>query len=454
MVGNILTWIKANLLIVISIALIVILLPVGWFFSSGWNSSIQEKAAKAYSDEKRKLTQASSVDYSLPRVLKDEEPLSESRAPNAIVTRFYKERKEQREAQVNEVIERGTLFNQANHSVPVADLLPSAGSESELRRKGYKLGQLIAGTPEAPSLYARLLRKLNAGDAPEPETLASSLSQYKKQQEESYAATSTDGRVSTADADRLKQDLIKRRLGEYAGRAESIAFYCPLTAIQTEKPEKGYSHVPATEPGYDSIKEGPVYTWVWDYWIISDLLRAVSAANTDPSGVSLAVPDAPVKHVERIRVNEFIVADAVIEVNIDDFGGRGGRGGRGGSSSNPASDDKDQFKAYTNRHQQPNNAFDVRYAEMTVIASSQQLPALFDALGKTNYMTVVDADIEQVDVQDALLNGYYYGDDHVVRARIKIETVWLRSWTTEFMPEKVKQTLGIATGSNEDLSDG
>jgi hypothetical protein len=453
MVGNILTWIKANLLIVISIALIVILLPVGWFFSSGWNSSIQEKAAKAYSDEKRKLTQASSVDYSLPRVLKDEEPLSESRAPNAIVTRFYKERKEQRESQVNEVIERGTLFNQANHSVPVDDLLPSAGSESELRRKGYKLGQLIAGTPEAPSLYARLLRKLNAGDAPESATLSSSLSQYKKQQEESYAATSTDGRVSTADADRLKQDLIKRRLGEYAGRAESIAFYCPLSAIQTEQSEKGYSHVPATEPGYDSIKEGPVYTWVWDYWIISDILRAVSAANTDPSGVSLAVPDAPVKHIERIRVNEFLVADAVIDIDID-FGGSKRPGGRGTTSDPTSNADKDQFKAYTGRHQQPNNAFDVRYAEMTVIASSQQLPALFDALGKTNYMTVVDADIEQVDVQAALLNGYYYGDDHVVRARIKIETVWLRSWTTEFMPEKVKQTLGIATGSNEDLSDG
>ena len=319
MAGNILAWIKANLLIVISIALIVILLPVGWFFSSGWNKSIQENASKAYSDEQRKLTQASTVDYTLPRVLKDEQPLTESRAPNAIVTRFYKDQKEQRETQVNEVIERGTEFNQSNHDVPVSGLLPKPESARDLRSKGYKLGQLVAGTVEAPSIYARLLRKLNAGSAPDAEALSSSLSQYKKQQEESYAATSADGRVSEEDARRLEQDLIKRRLGEYAGRAESIAFYCPLEAIQTAQPEDDYSHVPSTEPGYDSITESAVYTWVWDYWIISDILRAVGAANTDQSGVSLAVPDAPVKHIERIRVNQFVVAQA--DSNDDDFGG-------------------------------------------------------------------------------------------------------------------------------------
>jgi hypothetical protein len=452
MAGKVLAWIKANLLIVISIALIVILLPVGWFFSSGWNKSIQEKAAKAYSDEKRKLTQASTVDYTLPRVLKDEQPLTESRAPNAIVTRFYKDRKEQREAQVDEVIERGTAFNQANHDVPVSNLLPKAESASELRRNGYKLGQLVAGTVEEPSIYARLLRKLNAGSAPDPIALSSSLSQYKKQQEESYAATSADGRVSEEDAKRLEQDLIKRRLGEYAGRAESIAFYCPLGAIQTAQPETGYSHVPITEPGYDSITEAAVYTWVWDYWIISDILRAVGAANTDQSGVSLAVPDAPIKHIERIRVNQFLVADAVIDVDIDDFGGRGGRGGRGAST--PSTNDEDQLKVYTGRNQQPNDAFDVRYAEMTVIASSEKLPALFDALGKTNYMTVVDVDLEQVSVEEALLNGYYYGEDHVVRAHLKIETVWLRAWTKDLMPDPVKTTLGIPLEQSEDFSDG
>ena len=451
MASKIIAWIKANLLIVISCALIVILLPTGWFFSNSWNKSIQEKATKAFNDEKRRLSSASSIEYSLPAVLKGEEGISETRAPNTIVTNFYKEQKDQRESQVAEVVKRGTAFNQETHSVPVKGLLPEAKDISELRSNGYQLGQLIAGTQEAPSLYARLLRNLNAGDAPIPEVLAQSLNQYKEQQKEIYASTSPDGKVSSAQNDALDDALIQRRLGEYAGRAESIAFYCPLDAIQSDKSEPGFSHVPVTAPGYDSISDSGVYTWVWDYWVISDVLRAVAAANINTAGVALAVPDAPVKHVESIRVHEFVVASA--EDPEDDFstGGRGGRGGRAGSD--PIGTAEAGIKTYTNRSQ--SNAYDIRLVDITVIASSKDLPTFFDALGKTNYMTVVDADLSQVNVWDALQRGYYYGDDHLVRAHLTIETVWLRSWTAPLMPEPVRTTLGVILESdNPDDFDG
>jgi len=456
MAGNILQWIKANLLIVISTALIVILLPVGWFFSNGWNASIRENATEAFNTEKRALSSASSIEYSLPAVLKDEQELSERRAPNAIVTRFYKERKAQRERQVSEVVERGTSFNQADHAVPVQGLLPEAQSPTELRKRGLLLSELIAGTPETPSLYARLLRKLNAGDAPDPEVLANELNQYKKQQEEAYAATSSDGKISDEQAKALDQDLIKRRLGQYAGQAESIAFYCSLSAIQSETPETGTSHVPAIPYDYDSITDSLVYTWVWDYWIISDILRAVSTANTDDAGVSLAVPDAPVKHIEQIRIKEFVVNDnAASTIDPDDMG-RGGRGNQG-YGSDPAttsqSDDPTKINSYTGRTQ--NSAYDIRFVDMTLIASSKDLPKFFDALGKTNYMTVIDVDLSPVDPFEAINNGYYYGDDHLVRAHLTIETVWLRAWTTQFMPKSVKTTLGIVSESdNPDDYDG
>ena len=452
MAGNILQWIKANLLIVISIALIIILLPVGWFFSSGWNSSIQEKASKAYSDEKSKLTRASSIEYSLPAVLKGEQALTENRAPNTIVTDFYLNQIDQRKLQVQQVVERGTAFNKADHTVPLDGLLPEAASPSELRKNGSRLGELIAGTLESPSLYTRLLRKLNAGDAPDAAALASSLSQFKTQQQEQYAATSSDGRISVEQTKLLEQDLIKRRLGEYASKAESIAFYCPLTAIQSETPELGYSHVPAIPPNYDSITEQAVFTWVWDYWVISDVLRAASAANTDASGVSLPVPDAPIKHVELIRVSEFAVATGGSEFDDIDSGGRGARGGRGfGNDDDFAAPSGPKF--YTGRTQ--SNAYDIRTVDLTVIASSKQLPKFFDALAKTNYMTVIDVDLSEVDVYDALSQGYYYGQDHLVRANIKIETVWLRSWTAESMPKSIRDSLGIVLDSDvaEDMTE-
>ncbi|MDF1869031.1 MAG: hypothetical protein P1U30_01470 [Phycisphaerales bacterium] len=459
MAGNIIAWVKANLLIVISSVLILILLPTGWFFSNSWNKSIQEAATEAYNKEKRSLSSASTIEYSLPPVLNGEQDLSESRAPNSIVTSFYKEAKEERQRQVSEVVKRGTGFNKADHVVPVDNLLPDPGSQSNLRKQGTRLSELVAGTPEAPSLYTRLLRKLNAGDAPDPATLAASLSQFKSQQQAAYAATSSDGRVSQEQSDLLDADLIKRRLNEYATQAGSIAFYCPRWAIQTAAPETGYSFIPngieaarQNGIGYDSITEPLVYTWVWDYWIISDVLKAVAAGNIDASGVALAVPDAPVKHVESIRVQEFKVAadNQPNEFQQDDFGG--GRGGRGGTFQATTSEEE-PFLSYTGRTS--SNDFDVRYVDMTIVASSKDLPAFFDALGKTNYMTVVDMDLSPVDVTEALTRGYYYGDDHVVRAHLKIETVWLRSWTAEFMPQAVRQALGVSLGSgNPDDVDG
>jgi len=455
MPGNILQWIKANLLIVASCTLIIILLPTGWFFSNKWNNSIQEKATQAYNDEKGKLKKASEVEYSLPAVLKGEEGLTDKRAPNAIVTRFYKERIQERKDQVAEVVQRGVEFNQADHTVPVDGLLPESSSVSELRKQGYKLGQLIAGTEESPSIYARLLRSLNAGDAPDPEFVTSTIEQFKEQQEENYAATSSDGKVSIEQAALLDQALIKRRLDEYAGRAESIAFYCSIDAIQTSSPEAGYSHVPATPPGYDSINETVVYTWTWDYWIISDILRGISAANTDASGVSLPVPDAPVKHVEKIRVKEFTAAAQTPDDDFSDNSRSGRRGSRGGPST-PDPTNSTVTKSYTGRTGgDMGSLYDIRYVDLTIIASSKDLPAVFDALGKTNYMTVIDADLSQVNVWDALANGYFYGDDHLVRAELTIETVWLRSWTKDLMPKSIRTSLRIVLDSdNPDEYDG
>ncbi len=452
MVGNILQWVKANLLIVISVVLMLILLPTGWFFSNKWNSSIQEKASEAYNTEKRKLSSASKVEYSLPAVLDGEEGLSDNRAPNSLVTNFYKLQMEQRKDQVAEVVNRGENFNRKGHTVPVADLLPTPADASKLRQQGYKLAQLVAGTDESPSIYAKLLRNLNAGDAPDPEALKATLDQFKKQQQDEFAATSSDGRVSDEQNAQLAKALVKRRLDGYAGRAESIAFYCPLSAIQTSTKEAGFSHIPSTVPGYDSISEQAVFTWVWDYWVVSDVLKAVTKANTDSSGVVLSVPDAPVKHVEMIRVGEFAVASA--ELSEEDFSNRrnpSSRSGSGGSSSSSSSD-APVFKTYTNRNANvPGALFDTRLVTMTVIASSQDLPVFFDALGKTNYMTVVDVDIEQVNVWDKLNEGYFYGSDHVVRANIVIESVWLRSWTADLMPKSVRTSLGIA--SDEDLEE-
>jgi hypothetical protein len=98
-----------------------------------------------------------------------------------------------------------------------------------------------------------------------------------------------------------------------------------------------------------------------------------------------------------------------------------------------------------------NKVYDVRRAEMVVVVSSARLNEFLAAIARTNFMTVTDMDLTKVDAWDALRQGYFYGDEHVVRARLTIESVWLRDWMTEFMPRSIRNALEIAEPT---LADG
>jgi hypothetical protein len=74
---------------------------------------------------------------------------------------------------------------------------------------------------------------------------------------------------------------------------------------------------------------------------------------------------------------------------------------------------------------------------------------LIEAISSVNLMTVVAMNIDSVDVMGDLEAGYYYGDDHVVRVTMRIETLWLRPWMAPLMPDGVKRALGIPVPAPE-----
>jgi len=84
------------------------------------------------------------------------------------------------------------------------------------------------------------------------------------------------------------------------------------------------------------------------------------------------------------------------------------------------------------------------------LASYEKLPALINSISSYNFMTVLDADIYAVDQWEQVENGYYAGTDFAVRVELEIETLWLRSWTKEFMPASVREQLGVAADEPTD----
>lgn len=461
---GVLNWIKKNLIIVVSVVLILVFIPAGFVFSSGWNKKIKDEATQAFTSTRSELQRAGSVQYALPGVLEGETTVSETRAPNRAVTRFFEEQRATRVAQVADVVERGTAFNQRDHAELVPGLLPRAANNTTLRSLGMEMAERIAGTVDSAgnviraSVYADLLRRLNAGTPPDPAELGATLAEFSNSEQQRYASGSNDGRLSDAQSQDLARGLVDRRLQEYSGRAKSLTFYASLDAIRSPagQTEPGWSTVPSTPPPQAEITEADAFVWLWDFWTISDVLEAVTLANTDPQTGVLTVPDAPIKRVERVRVAALPVAAASADDASDPFAG-GGRSGRGRASlgGDPA---ESGAPVETHTRRAPNADYDIRMVQLTVIASSRGLPTLFDALGRVNNMTVVDVDITPVDVWADLAQGYYYGEEHVVRATIDIETVWLRSWTLPLMPDRVREAVGAppagqGTGDDQDFEE-
>jgi len=471
--NKIIGFIKANLVVVILVVLILAVLPTGYIFSNKWNKKVHDEANAAYTKEQRSLTKAGKINYSLPAVLEGEANLSETRAPNSAVTAFYEAHKREREEQVNEVVERGTAFNQGDHVELVPGILPKASDDRTLVRLAREMIETIVGTNATPSIYQRKLQRLNAGSPPTPERLTLTLEEIKKREQQGFEDSNADGKMTQAQSDQLQKDLVAHRLGEYIGRAKALTFYCSPAAFvngevnqssnqrQSNNANKGeFSIIPASSPPLSTIDESLVFNWLWDYWIVSDVLDAAALANTDPQTGAMSIPDAPLKRIEQIRISKLDFASESTASAATDDSQTGIRTNsrntsRGNNASNATLAQDDGSATFTGRKGgEPGSAYDIRTIQVVVVASSQGLPAFIDAIARTDYMTVTDLDLEQVDVWSDLEDGYYYGDEHVVRASITIESVWLRSWLAPIMPDQVKSALGIPLAVNPEESDG
>ena len=74
---------------------------------------------------------------------------------------------------------------------------------------------------------------------------------------------------------------------------------------------------------------------------------------------------------------------------------------------------------------------------------SKRIGELIDNLAKSNFITVLRTGITDIDEYEMLQDFYLYGSDDVVEARLTLETIWLREWTSPSMPKEVRLLVGI-----------
>ena len=439
--SGVLNWVKTNIYTVFAVAA-MIAAPVGmWILSGNMNEAVREEVedrAKKISEMSRFEKTNVSFHYPVPGNV----PVDASIAVNRRFLDRYQEVVDVIRKDTDRVRQEVMRINHKDRAVLVPQLFPRPPAELReiLPQNMYRA---------LHKAYEQLLKDVHAGGPPTAAKILEKLQAAREQYLTKIQKRLTDTLTADEQAG-LTEQLTNTRLSYYADAAKGLKVYATLDDL----------NVPASSDFPDRAEgEGMsrMFDWQWRLWVKQDILMALAQCN-EPYN---SIVDAPVKRVVDVFVTDVpgsggAAARAGSAAPTGGFNTGGRKSGRrtGGSSSRgaetgaaPTSVDPsrevplDFGYSFTGRTTNP--LFDVRRAEVVLIVDSEMMPEVFDALARYNFMTILNARVEPVDLFVAIRDGHFYGGKPVSKVTLALETVWFRAWTIEFMPPELKETLGI-----------
>ncbi len=331
--------------------------------------------------------------------------------------------------------------------------------------------------------YKSLLDIVGAGTPISKVDLASYLEDARVRFMETNLSTKQDADLTKEQQAGLTKHLSNLRMSRLRTNAEDLSVYMRESTL----------HIPV----FDLKNSTPIeilFGWQWRYWVVADTIGAIASINEGQS-----VLTSPIKRVVSLNVVGIpALVGEEYEEDTDESGGRGappippigddsgargggggpvgggpvgGGGGRGGGpvgggggrpgggggggrpggsgsggsqggSSNPPKGLPIAGESFTSRAS--GDMYDVVKSRLKCVVDTQRIPEILESFAKYNFLTVVDLDLTPVDKFIALAQGYDYGPASVSELTVVFESIWLRSWTTTYMPNEVKGILGIA----------
>ena len=188
-----------------------------------------------------------------------------------------------------------------------------------------------------------------------------------------------------------------------------------------------------------------LFQFQWDMWVVEDVLKAIQQVNSksDASGkrVPIGVVQAPVKCINRLLVTPIaglVPADAAAGATPD-----ASAEAPAGEAIDPKADVAPDFAASINGLR-TNQLFDVRDATLVVVCETTAVPKLVNALSAQNFITVTGLSLVPADTFAAARQGYAFGSQPCSEVTLKLQSVWLRDWTTESMPKGMMAAIKTA----------
>jgi hypothetical protein len=405
---KLLPWLKQYWLMAVLGLIALAALPTAWFFSSSMNKTFVEEFQQSVTKDYDSVTKAKNT-YELVGVSGDK-LLTHPHEFNSELTQWYGERWKEIQSKTGVVWDEGLKFNKGTHALLREGVFP----EPPALERDVKTRELVRAVIE---FHKKILEDSRAGLPPEPSQIAAQLTEFRAAAVAKIQAEMGRG-PDKAEAEKIGKDMLDQRLGRYRARANELSVYAFPGVFLGIPKEVSMTTTTSLVEAWELQEKA---------WVHADIMRAIKTANSESS-----IPSAVVK-----RVYSMQVAPA----------------GYDPAQPTPAPFDAGDDKAplnfqasVTGRMSGPgtrNKWFDIRQVGLDVVVSGQRVPTLIDALAATNFITVLDVALLPVDVQAEARQGFYYGDEHVVRARLTLETVWLREWRKDWMPLDVKKALGM-----------
>jgi hypothetical protein len=468
-----LVWMRANLITVASaVVAVVAIAAMVWFYMQG--SALQQQMAERTS-ELDSVEQLMNQGGTLPAASVGGEEREFNRQTFKQVDveqlkRIYSGLNEQYE----QMYSAAEQHNRQGHQQLMPNLFPDASESMRFNARDRYLSAFRWMLQSSGETQDRLgLPRLNAGPPISQQQLQMALQRVRP-------SSGTDNSAQQANLtpqqrqqreQKQQQELLERRKDAYVRALRNHAAGIDLYAYT----QAGlFSEMfPFHARAWPASGDQPSMVQLWErqleLWIQQDIAQAIANMNADAESVL----DAPVKRLVRMQVVPGYVGLHTGGAVGGDGGSSGGNdliigSGSGGGSGSGASSGgvpsqwrggypvPDSDLLGEEDGPTPNNflvtpsgrisnpIYDVRHAIVTVVLNYEQLPDFMNELSRTNFMTVLQTQIQDVDEYQALQRGYVYTGGDAVRARLVVETIWLRSWTKDLMPQVTKQYLGIA----------
>lgn len=408
-------WLKSNWPIVVLGIVALVALPALWVVSSGWNQKLVDQLQSTVSEDYKSVTNSRNS-YRLTG-LTGETLLDNNTDLNSKLNKAYEEIGAQMLQQSGKVGQSAVEFNKGSgeneHKLLIDGIFPEPADPLEAK---LKPNQFVAAYIRK---HPEMLKRINAGTPPPASELAAQLTEMLAQKVQQYEQEHGAGDMDSAAKKELAEQLQGYRLSRYQSRAAEIQVYADASV---------FADIP-TEP------LDRVYTLAecWDMqerlWIHGDIVRAIGLVNGSSDG--RGVPGSIVKRIVRVAVARPLYIDNQGKVAFAQY--------------SPGVDlaPTDFSRSITGRISGPgsqNKWYDLRTVEVELVIDSRQIPKFIDALAAVNFMSVTAVNMSRAEPLKDLAEGYYYGDDNVVRATFTIETVWFREWrkNASFTPDDNK----------------